>query len=117
MYCAHVYVSHQHAVAYGDGGGCAGLSVHLQTEAGGLEVCYGQSGTHRKVDQPPGVIALQHGDIGKAGTLVDSSANTHLVDLNQEPGLVLRFLWQHTDIGGLGKAIWFKIEIHKRGKG
>lgn len=74
------------------GRSCARSSIHLEAEFRCRLRGGGQSVPHREIHHALWIVALGHGDVGKAGGLIDGCAGADLVDLDQEPGPVLWLL-------------------------
>lgn len=64
----------------------------METELCGHRGGDRQSVPHRKVNNALWIIALCQGDVGELGAFINGSTSTHLVNLYQEPSLVLWFL-------------------------
>lgn len=91
--------TYQRAIPDGSGRRCARSAIHLEAELCGRRRGDGQSVPHREIHNALRVVTLRHGDIGKPGGLIDGGTGTDLVNLYQEPGLVLRLL--HTQVSNV----------------
>lgn len=87
-------VAYQRAILDRYGRSCTRAAIHLETEFRAR--CRGdrQSVPYREMDHALWIIAVGHGDVGKPAGLIDGCTSTDLVNLHEEPGLVL-WLLQH----------------------
>lgn len=92
----YLFITYQSAILYRHDWSCTGLSVYMETELCGHRGGDRQSVSHRKVNNALWIITLCQGDVGELGGFINGSTSTHLVNLYQEPSLVLWFLQQKT---------------------
>ena len=86
--------TYQCLISYRHGWSWACSSVHLEVEPCGHCGGDGKSMPHGKVHNASWIITLCQGDFGKPGSLIDCSTRTDLVNLYEEPCLVLWLLHQ-----------------------
>lgn len=65
---------------------------HLEAELRGRQRGDGQPVAHSEVHNASGVVTLGQGNVCELGGLVDGSTTSNLVNLHQEPNLVLWLL-------------------------
>lgn len=109
----HLFVTYQCAILYRHDWSCACSSVDLETEPCCHQGGNGQSMAHGKVHNALWIVALRQGDVSETGGLINGSSSTHLINLHQEPRLVLRFLRQHRWVIVSFSAPQHFLQIHK----
>lgn len=95
LFTTHQFVTYQCAILNRHDWSCACSSVDLKTEPCCQQGGNGQSMAHSKVHNALWIVALYQCDVGKTSGLINGGSSTHLINLHQEPCLVLRFLRQH----------------------
>lgn len=103
--------TYQSAILYRFDRSCACSSVDSEGQPHGRQGGNGQSVTSGKVRNALWIVALCQCDVGKAGCLVNGSSSAHLINLYQEPRLLLWFLRQHRRVNVFYFAQMFNLSL------